>query len=99
MRWRGMPLMKNVFDFAMYPALIAELRPRTVFEIGSGLGASAAWFADNMTFSGVDGRVYSVDIRKRRSSIRSSPSFMATAQIPKRFSMKASCVRSRIRGL
>ena len=27
MRWRGTPLMKNVFDFAMYPALIAELRP------------------------------------------------------------------------
>ena len=48
MRWRGMPLMKNVFDFAMYPALIAELRPRTVFEIGSGLGASAIWFADNL---------------------------------------------------
>ena len=64
MRWRGTPLMKNVFDFAMYPALIAELRPRTVFEIGSGLGASAAWFADNMTFSGVDGRVYSVDLSK-----------------------------------
>ena len=64
MRWRGTPLMKNVFDFAMYPALIAELRPRTVFEIGSGLGASAAWFADNMTFSGIDGRVRSVDMRK-----------------------------------
>ena len=50
MRWRGTPLMKNVFDFAMYPALIAELRPRTVFEVGSGLGASAIWFADTMTF-------------------------------------------------
>ena len=64
MRWRGTPLMKNVFDFAMYPALIAELRPRTVFEIGSGLGASAAWFADNMTFGGIDGQVRSVDMRK-----------------------------------
>lgn len=61
MRWRGTPLMKNVFDFAMYPALIAELRPRTVFEIGSGLGASAAWFADLMTSCGIDGRVHSVD--------------------------------------
>jgi cephalosporin hydroxylase len=64
MRWRNTPLMKNVFDFAMYPALIAELRPRTVLEIGSGLGASAAWFADNMTFCGVDGRVHSVDLKK-----------------------------------
>jgi cephalosporin hydroxylase len=62
MRWRGTPLMKNVFDFAIYPALIAELRPRTVFEVGSGLGASAAWFADNLALCGVDGRVHSVDL-------------------------------------
>jgi cephalosporin hydroxylase len=61
MRWRDQPLMKNVFDFAMYPALIAELRPRTVFEIGSGVGASAAWFADHMSFCGIEGRVHSVD--------------------------------------
>jgi cephalosporin hydroxylase len=66
MRWRGTALMKNVFDFAMYPALIAELRPYTVFEIGSGLGASATWFADTMTSNGIDGRVHSVDLRKAR---------------------------------
>jgi cephalosporin hydroxylase len=64
MRWRGRPLMKNVFDFAIYPALIAELRPRTVFEVGSGLGASAAWFADHLALCGVDGRVHSVDLIK-----------------------------------
>jgi Rhamnosyl O-methyltransferase/CmcI len=62
MRWRGKPLMKNVFDFAIYPVLSAELRPRTVFEIGSGSGASAAWFADLLALSGPDGRVHSVDI-------------------------------------
>jgi len=62
--WRGTPLMKTVFDFAMYPALIAELRPRTVFEIGSGLGGSAAWFADNLALCGVDSRVHSVDLVK-----------------------------------
>ncbi len=61
MRWRGVPLMKNVFNLAMYPALIAELRPRTIFEIGSGLGASAAWLADHLAMSGIDGRVHSVD--------------------------------------
>jgi cephalosporin hydroxylase len=64
MRWRGVPLMKNVFDFAMYPALIAELRPQTVFEIGSGLGASAIWFADHLAMNGVDGCVHSVDRTK-----------------------------------
>ena len=61
MRWRGMPLMKNVFDFAMYPALIAEIQPKTIFEIGSGLGASAVWFADNLSMYGVEGHVHSVD--------------------------------------
>jgi len=64
MRWRGTPLMKNVFDFAIYPALIAELRPLTVFEVGSGLGASAAWFADHMALCGIEGRVHSVDLVK-----------------------------------
>jgi cephalosporin hydroxylase/predicted 2-oxoglutarate/Fe(II)-dependent dioxygenase YbiX len=62
MRWRGQPLMKNVFDFAIYPALLGELRPRTIFEIGSGSGASAAWFADLLTLAGADCRVHSVDI-------------------------------------
>jgi cephalosporin hydroxylase len=61
MPWRGTPLMKNVFDFAIYPTLIAELRPQTVFEVGSGLGASATWFADNLTICGIEGRVHSVD--------------------------------------
>ena len=61
MRWRGMPLMKNVFDFAMYPALIAELQPRTIFEIGSGAGASAVWLADLMAINGIEGRVHSTD--------------------------------------
>lgn len=61
MQWRGTPLMKNVFDFAIYPALIAELRPQTVFEVGSGLGASAVWFADNLALNDIPGRVHSVD--------------------------------------
>ena len=64
MQWRGVPLMKNVFDFAVYPALLAELRPRTVFEIGSGRGASAAWFADTLALNGVDARVHSVDLNR-----------------------------------
>jgi cephalosporin hydroxylase len=68
MRWRGMPLMKNVFDFAIYPALIAELRPRTVFEVGSGSGASAAWFADNLMLCGIEGRIYSVDLVKAEAN-------------------------------
>jgi cephalosporin hydroxylase len=64
MRWRGLPLMKNVFDFAMYPMLLAELRPRSVFEVGSGLGASALWFSDSMAACDIPGHVHSVDLVK-----------------------------------
>jgi cephalosporin hydroxylase len=64
MRWRGIPLMKNVFDFAMYPMLLAELKPFSIFEVGSGLGASAMWFADNMASLGTKGSVHSVDLIK-----------------------------------
>jgi cephalosporin hydroxylase len=64
MRWRDIPLMKNAFDFAIYPMLLAELRPLSVFEIGSGLGASAGWFADTLTALGTPSRVHSVDVIK-----------------------------------
>ncbi len=63
MQWRGVPLMKTVFDYAIYPMLLAELKPRTVFEIGSGLGASAVWLADHLKMLGIEAHVYSVDIK------------------------------------
>ena len=62
MHWRGVPLMKTVFDYALYPMLLAELKPRTIFEIGSGLGASAVWFADHLKMLGIGGHVHSIDI-------------------------------------
>ncbi len=68
LRWGGLPLMKNVFDFAIYPMLLAELKPKTVFEVGSGLGASAAWFADTLAACGADSRVHSVDLVKAETS-------------------------------
>jgi cephalosporin hydroxylase len=64
MRWRDIPLMKNAFDFAIYPMLLAELRPQSIFEVGSGLGASATWFADTLMAQGVACRVHSVDLAK-----------------------------------
>ena len=63
MRWRGLPLFKTAFDFAIYPQLLQELRPRTIFEIGSGSGASALWLADLVRTFDIDAVVDSVDIR------------------------------------
>ena len=61
--WRGSPLFKSVFDFAILPMLLWELRPASVFEIGSGTGASARWIADMIRSFGLTSQVYSTDIR------------------------------------
>jgi len=63
MRWRGLPLFKTAFDFAIYPQILQELRPRTIIEIGSGSGASALWLADLAQTFDLDAMVHSVDIR------------------------------------
>jgi cephalosporin hydroxylase len=60
--WKGSPLCKTVFDFAILPMLLWELKPGSVFEIGSGTGASARWIADTLAAFGSNAQVYSVDI-------------------------------------
>ena len=37
-RYRGVPLLKNPFDLAIYPLLLERARPRTLIEIGSYRG-------------------------------------------------------------
>ena len=61
--WKGRPLFKTVFDFAILPMLVWELKPGTVFEIGSGSGASACWIADMIKNAGLSSPVYSADVK------------------------------------
>jgi hypothetical protein len=44
--WKGQPIFKTVFDYALVPMLLWDLKPATILEIGSGTGASAVWMAD-----------------------------------------------------
>jgi cephalosporin hydroxylase len=60
--WKGKPLFKTVFDFALLPMLLWDLKPATIFEIGSGTGASAEWLADTAREQGLSVQVYSADI-------------------------------------
>ncbi|MFQ3680392.1 MAG: CmcI family methyltransferase, partial [Pseudanabaenaceae cyanobacterium] len=60
--YRGVRMVKNPFDFALYPLLLWQVKPKTLIEVGSFCGGSALWFADLMTTYGIEGRVYSVDI-------------------------------------
>src|ERR1019366_3734823 len=57
-RYRGLPLLKNPFDLALYPLLLDQLKPRTLIEIGSYGGGSALWFADQVPGM----RVLSIDL-------------------------------------
>jgi cephalosporin hydroxylase len=58
-QYRGLPLLKNPFDLAIYPLLLARLQPRTLIEIGTHTGGSALWFADQTPGM----RVYSIDLQ------------------------------------
>lgn len=60
--YRGVPMLKNPFDFALYPLLIWNLKPRTIIEIGSKDGGSAVWLGDMLNNFGIDGHIYSIDI-------------------------------------
>ena len=63
LNWRGLPLFKTVYDFALYPMLIWELQPKTILELGSGTGASAVWMGDLLQAFGIRGQVVSLDLR------------------------------------
>ena len=60
--YRGIPIIKNPFDFALYPLLLWNLKPRTIIEIGSKAGGSAVWLGDLLNNFGIDGHVHSIDI-------------------------------------
>lgn len=62
MHWKGVPLFKSVFDFSIYTMLLWDLKPRTIIELGSGVGSSAVWMADLSKTFETPCHVYSVDL-------------------------------------
>ncbi|PYC19671.1 CmcI family methyltransferase [Pseudomonas mosselii] len=61
-RWKGLPLLKGVYDYALYPLMLEHIKPATIFEFGSEAGGSAVWLADLMRMFNLDCHVYSVDL-------------------------------------
>lgn len=64
LQWKGLPLFKSVYDYAVLPMLIYEQRPAAILEIGSGTGASAIWMADTLRSLGLPAHIYSMDLHK-----------------------------------
>lgn len=74
--YRGVPMLKNPFDQALYPLVLWDLKPRTLFEIGSKSGGSGLWFGDLMNNFGIDGHIYSIDIVKATGVDHSRVTFL-----------------------
>jgi cephalosporin hydroxylase len=60
-RYRGVAFLKNPFDLMLYMELIHRLSPGTIIEIGTYLGGSALWYADQMAAHQLTPNVVSVD--------------------------------------
>jgi len=52
-RYRDKPLGKSPFDIGLYLHLLSNLRPGTVFQIGTDDPGAAVWFADILAALGV----------------------------------------------
>lgn len=72
LKWKGLPLFKSAYDFAVLPMLLYELKPATVIELGSGVGGSALWLSDTLAAYGLDCHVYSLDLRKPAVPVRNA---------------------------
>lgn len=62
MHWRCVPLFKTVYEAALYPMLLQDLRPRTIFETGTANGGSALWLGDLLQISQIDCHIYTMDL-------------------------------------
>jgi predicted O-linked N-acetylglucosamine transferase (SPINDLY family)/cephalosporin hydroxylase/glycosyltransferase involved in cell wall biosynthesis len=74
--YRGISMIKNPFDFALYPLLIWNLKPQTIIEIGSKNGGSAVWFGDLMNNFDLNGHIFSIDIVKVKDIQHKRVTFM-----------------------
>ncbi|MBM3887232.1 hypothetical protein FJ364_04855 [Candidatus Dependentiae bacterium] len=59
--WQGLSLYKSFYDFALYPLLIWQLKPKTIIELGSGNGASALWMSNLCQSFGLKTKILSLD--------------------------------------
>lgn len=74
--YRGLPLLKNPFDLALYSLLLQRAKPRTLIEVGSYMGGSAVWFADQAGLLGLGTKVLSIDLEVPATQANASVRFL-----------------------
>jgi cephalosporin hydroxylase len=61
-KYKGRKIILNPFDMANLLQLVQEVRPGTVFEIGTAAGGRALWLSDTLPALGCESQVVAVDI-------------------------------------
>ncbi|MGJ4925556.1 CmcI family methyltransferase [Bradyrhizobium sp. HKCCYLS2038] len=64
-RYKGRAMLLNPLDMANYLALLGQLKPTAVIEVGSLEGGRTLWLADTMAALGLPVRVISIDLLPR----------------------------------
>lgn len=60
-KYRGIKLIKDPFDYLLYQMIINEVKPDLIIEIGTNHGASALYMADMLDLIG-NGMIHTIDI-------------------------------------
>jgi cephalosporin hydroxylase len=63
-KYRGIKLIKDPFDYLLYQMLINEVKPDLIIEIGTYQGSSALYMADILDLIGDDGVVHTIDVNE-----------------------------------
>jgi len=64
LQYHGCALLKSVFDIGIEQTIISEIRPRSIIELGTGTGASALWYRDQLAGLYDDYRIITIDKRE-----------------------------------
>tara|TARA_Y100000310_G_C20691799_1_gene822776 strand:- start:1210 stop:1935 length:726 start_codon:yes stop_codon:yes gene_type:complete len=64
LRWRGIPLYKNIYDFTLYPTILTQIQPKTIIELGTGDGASCIWYKDILYLHSLKSKIITFDLYK-----------------------------------
>lgn len=65
--WRGAPLMKDALSWVVFATMLQEIKPRTIFDLGTCGGGAAMWLADLCGALDLDATVVTVDIEDLRT--------------------------------
>ena len=66
LKWRGIPLGKTCWDISIYQQLIQDLKPKTIIEFGTGLGASSLFFLDHCRMLKLKTKIITLDINSEQ---------------------------------